>query len=111
MAEFEKVERPGSGTISDPLLTALLDTVNGGAIKVNLTGQNLINYQSNLRAKLRKHNMRLRYKYNKTDKSCIFWVEAQDGGEEQPINATFNANSTSAVDEAEGEDRPSPARN
>lgn len=87
---YEVVERPAGGrggsggTITEELIEALRKTkaVEDGketAIVVQLEPEtNFINWQSNVRNRLRKENLKLHARIDKSTKKVTCWVEDAD---------------------------------
>lgn len=90
MNTFEVVDRPTStrggtgGTITQEFMDALVktkatDEEDAKAIKVKLEPEtNFINWQSNVRNRLRKMDLKLRARIDKSTKEVTCWVEDAD---------------------------------
>jgi hypothetical protein len=74
---FEVVERPNGGDdVDDAELMAVVNSAeNGKAVKVDVRDRNFVNWQSNLRNKLRKRGLKLRARRDKAAKVVVAWAE------------------------------------
>ena len=84
MPEFEKTSRPYPG-VDDALLAAVVATegLKDEAIKVRFSpDENMQDFKDNLRAAVRRNGLKLRYKFNKVDKSLTVYAEKLESGTE-----------------------------
>lgn len=75
--EFTIVERKNvTEDIKDELVKKLVDLSDDEALQVKLDpGTNFVNWQSTLRNKLRKHNLRARITLDKASKTVTVYTE------------------------------------
>jgi hypothetical protein len=80
--DFEIVDRPrGGGSVPDVLIDALVKTLDSSkAVRVRMDDHgHFTTWQANVRARLRTdHQLRLRTKFNKSQKMVTAWVERFD---------------------------------
>jgi hypothetical protein len=80
--EFTIVERQATGgsEVKEEYVKALIETAESGqAVKITLDpNTNFVNWQSTLRNRLRKHNLRLRAQYTKARREVVAWTEKLD---------------------------------